>query len=73
MLITLKGHRDEFTSVSFSPDGNTLAISGAKGTVILRNFSDIELDNLLARGCDWLQDYLKNNSKVTKSDRALCP
>jgi WD40 repeat protein/tetratricopeptide (TPR) repeat protein len=30
------------------------------------------LDNLLIQGCDRARDYLKNNPKVSKSDRTLC-
>ncbi len=72
LLIALKGYKDELTSVSFSPDGKTLAAGSANGTVIFQNLADIQLDKLLARGCDLLHDYLQTNQKVIKSDRALC-
>jgi WD40 repeat protein len=72
LLIALKGYSDGLTSFSFSPDGKTLASGSASGTVIMRKLKDIELNNLLKRGCSWLADYLNNNSKVTDSDRALC-
>jgi hypothetical protein len=30
------------------------------------------LEQLLARGCDWLRDYLTTNPKVKESDKRLC-
>ncbi|MBE9035662.1 nSTAND1 domain-containing NTPase [aff. Roholtiella sp. LEGE 12411] len=73
LLIVLKGDKGELTSVSFSHDGKTLAVGSGKGTVIFQNLADLRLENLLARGCNLLQEYLQTNPKVTKSDRALCP
>ncbi|MBE9005072.1 PD40 domain-containing protein [Fortiea sp. LEGE XX443] len=72
LLIALKGDKDELTSIAFSPDGKTLAAGSGKGMVIFRTLADIKLDNLLSQGCDLLQDYLKTNPKVSKSDRDLC-
>ncbi len=56
-------------SINFSRDGKTLAFASADGTVILWN---IDLEDLLKRGCNWLQDYLKTNPNVSESDRYLC-
>ncbi|ODG98089.1 hypothetical protein A4S05_10785 [Nostoc sp. KVJ20] len=80
LLIALKGDKQELTSVSFSPDGKTLAAGSGNGTVIFQNLADIQLEKLLARGCDLLHDYLQTNQKLMKSDgsanargeRALC-
>ncbi|MBG1245159.1 nSTAND1 domain-containing NTPase [Nostoc sp. NZL] len=70
LLIALKGDKQELTSVSFSPDGKTLAAGSGNGTVIFQNLADIQLEKLLARGCDLLQDYLQTNQKLMKSDRS---
>ncbi len=33
---------------------------------------DLDLDDLLVRGCKWLHGYLKTNPNVNEADRALC-
>jgi WD40 repeat protein len=68
-LHTLSRHSNSVNSLAFSSDGKTLASGSTDTTVILWNF---DLDDLLVRGCDWAQDYLKNNPKVIESDRHLC-
>ncbi|NER82771.1 MAG: hypothetical protein F6K42_25095 [Leptolyngbya sp. SIO1D8] len=65
----LKGHRSQVWSVSFSPDGQTLASASDNGTVILY---DLKPEHLLVRSCNWLRDHLKYNRDVTPEERALC-
>ncbi|MCF4969928.1 nSTAND1 domain-containing NTPase [Nostoc sp. CMAA1605] len=72
-LISLKGDKEELTSVSFSPNGKILAVGSGNGRVIFRNLDDFKLAKLLTRGCHLLHDYLQTNSKLTQSDRSLCP
>ncbi|WP_026098035.1 WD40 domain-containing protein [Kamptonema formosum] len=55
-LASLKGHQGEVNSVAFSPDGKRLATGSEDGTVKLWRVEG--LDEQLARGCDWLKDYL---------------
>jgi WD40 repeat protein len=66
-LQTLEGHTDLVLSVTFSPDGETLASAGSRGTIILWNF---DLDDLIAKSCDWLSDYM--NYSASPEEQALC-
>ena len=65
----LEGHSGEVSSVVFSPDGKTIASSSSDNTVKLWN---LDLDDLLKRGCAWISDYLKYNPNVNKDDSHLC-
>jgi WD40 repeat protein len=53
-ITTLNGHSDSVNSVSFSPDGKILASASKDGKLILWS---LQLDDVIARGCQWLQDY----------------
>ena len=68
-LKTLKGHTGPINSVSFSPDGKTIVSTSNDNTVRLWN---LDLDDLLVRGCNLVRDYLKNNPNVSREDRGLC-
>jgi WD40 repeat protein len=67
-LQTLEGHTGSVLSVSFAPDGQTIASASDDGTVILWNFN---LDDLIAKSCDWLRDYMANPA-TPPEEKALC-
>lgn len=69
LLKTLVGHRDSVMGVSFSPDGHVLVSASRDKTLIMWN---LDLDNLIDRACDWVDDYLRTNPKIGSSDRHLC-
>ncbi len=69
VIKTLEAPNDRVTSVSWSNDGKALAGASRDNTVIVWN---LDLDDLLDKSCNWLQEYLQNNPKVKQSDRELC-
>ncbi|MBE9198206.1 MULTISPECIES: PD40 domain-containing protein [unclassified Nodularia (in: cyanobacteria)] len=71
LLAELKGHQSAVISVSFSPDGKTIATASQDGTA--RLWPVQSLDELLVRGCAWLDDYLQNpNTNLSEDDRGIC-
>jgi WD40 repeat protein len=57
------------TSVSFSPDGKTLA-SASNDKTILWNLEDLQQDKLIKNACAQVRDYLKYNAEDSNHD--LC-
>lgn len=61
--------RHRVRSIAFHPNGTLLA-AGSGYHITCWN---LDLDDLLVRGCDWLKDYLQNpNANVNGKDRVLC-
>ncbi len=58
-IAQLGEHQGRVYSVSFRPDGQYLATVGRDGMVRLWRIEG--LDELLSRGCDWLNNYLTAN------------
>ncbi len=69
-LRELASAQGNIKNLSLSPDNSTLAVILEDGTTELWRLG--EFDELLAKGCDRVRDYLKNNPNVSQSDRHLC-
>jgi len=62
-LATLQSSDSAISGLSFSPDGQLLTSVGADNMV---NFWDFEPRKLLRSSCDWLANYLRNNSNINQ-------
>ncbi|MBD2510909.1 AAA-like domain-containing protein [Nostoc muscorum FACHB-395] len=73
LLANLIGHSAGVKGLAFAPNGKTLASAAEDKTVILWNLEQsVELDRVVASGCDWVRDYLRTNAEVKPEDRHLC-
>ncbi|RCJ26554.1 hypothetical protein A6S26_14210 [Nostoc sp. ATCC 43529] len=68
-ITTLLDHKGSVTSVNFSADGKIIASASKDDKVILWSW---QLDDLLPRGCQWLQDYFLNHPEDYKSLKQSC-
>lgn len=64
LIMTINGHFDSVNSLRFSPNSKMLATASSDKTAMLWNIEKLNLDAFMARGCNWLSDYLKNNHKA---------
>ncbi|MGC1248058.1 MAG: AAA-like domain-containing protein [Spirulinaceae cyanobacterium] len=63
-IAEFKGHEGRVYSTSFSPNGKYLATAGKDGMVRLWRVE--KLDEMLERGCEWLEDYQANHPNRDK-------
>jgi tetratricopeptide (TPR) repeat protein len=61
LLAELTGHQGKVYSASFSPDGQRILTASEDKTA--REWRVESLEQLLARGCNWLNDYLITHPK----------
>ena len=72
-VTNLIGHSAGVKGLAFAPDGKTLVSASEDKTVILWNLEQsVELDRVVASGCDWVRDDLRTNAEVKEQDRHLC-
>jgi WD40 repeat protein len=71
--ITTLTHRAGVTSLNFSADGKILTSVDQKNTVMVRHLEGMTtLEDLLAKGCQWMGGYLQKSPNLEESDRQLC-
>ncbi|WP_421656040.1 TIR domain-containing protein [Leptothermofonsia sp. ETS-13] len=68
LLSTFGRFNDRIQGLSFSPDGKVLVAVNETKIMML----NLDLQDLLVQGCQWVGDYLKTNSNLKESDRHLC-
>jgi WD40 repeat protein len=80
-LKTLRGHSNSVTDVCFNSSKRKvsselsealIASASMDGTIKLWNAEILNFDQLIERGCNWVNDYLQTNPNVEESDRQLC-
>jgi hypothetical protein len=59
--------------LNFSADGKILTSVDQKNTVMVRHLDGMTtLEDLLAKGCQWMGVYLQKSTNLEESDRHLC-
>jgi len=60
--------------LAFAADGKTLAAASEDKTLILWNLEQsVELNKVVAVGCDWVRDYLLTNPQLAQGVSAAGP
>jgi WD40 repeat protein len=67
-----RGYQEGIAGITSSSDGNELMVVSSNGVVQSLPVERLSLDQLLERGCNWLQDYLTHNPNVSHQNRQLC-
>lgn len=69
LIKNLRGHTSQINTLAFSSNNQSI-ISGEEQQGL---FSwNLDLDNLIEKGCDRLSDYLATNPNVKESEQQLC-
>lgn len=68
-LQTFESHRGGVLSASFSSDGKDLVSIGTDNKIILWN---LDLEENIRQGCNWLNNYLQTNPNLSGSSGHLC-
>ncbi|BAT52903.1 WD-40 repeat protein [Nostoc sp. NIES-3756] len=69
-IALFQGHESGVYSATFSPDGQRILTTSSDNTARLWNVEGLE--QLLARGCGWLRNYLIYAPNLSESDRGVC-
>ena len=69
LLASLRGHTSQINSLAFS-NGDRFIISGEEQQGLF--WWNLDMDDLIAQGCDRLSDYLTNSPNVKQEEQQLC-
>ncbi|MBD2303350.1 PD40 domain-containing protein, partial [Nostoc sp. FACHB-190] len=74
-IAKFQGHENSVYSASFSPDGQRILTASRDKTgrgVLIYAWQVESLEQLLARGCGWLRNYLIYAPNLSEGDRGVC-
>ncbi len=69
LLASFPGYGPSIASAAFSPDGERIVIASGEYDYTTKVWQVGGLDELLTRGCDWLQDYFVTHPEVREKLR----
>ena len=69
LIKSLRGHTSQINSLAFNNDNRSL-VSGEEQQGLF--WWNLDLDNLVAKGCDRLSNYLATDSNLESDERSLC-
>ncbi|NJL51021.1 MAG: hypothetical protein HC930_00350 [Hydrococcus sp. SU_1_0] len=72
LIETLYGHDEAVWSIAFSADSKTMVSASEDKTAIIWDLEEMSKLDLLAAGCDQIQDYLRTNAELSQDERSLC-
>ncbi|MFN6478603.1 AAA-like domain-containing protein [Nostoc sp. DedQUE07] len=61
LITTLTGHKGSVNSVKFTPDSKKLATASSDKKILVWDVQNMNFDEYIERGCNWLSDYLKTH------------
>lgn len=72
LLKTLSGHTAEVYAVSYSPNGKSIVSASRDNTLKLWNAETLNFNELVQRGCTFLDNYLEYTPTVTLDQKQIC-
>ncbi|WP_223805611.1 hypothetical protein [Pseudanabaena sp. UWO310] len=72
LLKTLLGHGAEVYALTYSPDSQNILSASRDGTLKLWNAEILDFDELVQRGCNLLNNYLKYTPTLSPEIKRVC-
>lgn len=69
---TAEGNNYPLWNLAFSPDGKTIASVSDDALVTLWKVENLNSQQLIIRGCQWLDNYLQNSPSISETDKQIC-
>ena len=73
LLSTLSGHTQGVRDIAIDQQGEYAVSASSDGRALIWEREGMDnIDSLMQNSCDWLSDYLENNSQVDADTQELC-